>query len=83
LVDANVSEKNTVSIFRAKVMMLRIKGWQEGNSERKGQSEKSEVRFSQANEETPRRHKTMEGRRWVGEMKSALFWAHGTGLIPR
>jgi hypothetical protein len=41
LVEANVLEKRTVSIFRAEVTMLGIRdyiGWQKGKSDGKGQS---------------------------------------------
>jgi hypothetical protein len=48
LVEANISEKRTVSIFRAEVTMLGIEGffgWQEGKSKGKGQSGRREVQI--------------------------------------
>jgi hypothetical protein len=81
LVEANASEKRTVSIFRAEVIMLGIEGLNRVAGREVWGKEPISTEWgrdwSQANGETPSRHQW--GRGWVQETKWALFRARGTG----
>jgi hypothetical protein len=83
LVEASVSDYHTVSIFRVEPMSWDSKGLYRvtrgENLKKRANQNGVRLRLSQANEERPTRHK----KRGMGDgrTKSALFRAHGTGLI--